>query len=145
VLYDGECGLCNGFVQNLLKYDRRELFDFASLQSRAASNRLSQLGALSYQMSSVLVIANYAGGKPHLLDKSKAALFILGTLGCPWRALGIVRCLPIFILDRLYDVVAKNRNRASGRSAYCSAPSPNYSHRFLKSAEEGVPKAEVRE
>jgi predicted DCC family thiol-disulfide oxidoreductase YuxK len=145
VLYDDDCGLCNGFVQRLLEYDHREFFNFASIQSQAAANQLARFVVHSCPANSFFVIANYEGSESVFLDKSGAALFILKKLGWPWKALGIASWLPVSFLDRIYDVVAKNRNRVFGRRDYCFASAPKYKRRFLESAVYNVPKAEVRQ
>jgi predicted DCC family thiol-disulfide oxidoreductase YuxK len=42
VLYDGVCGLCNGVVQNVLKFDKKEEIYFSPLQTQFSKNLLKQ-------------------------------------------------------------------------------------------------------
>jgi predicted DCC family thiol-disulfide oxidoreductase YuxK len=41
--------------------------------------------------------------------------------------------LPTAWLDRLYDIVARNRYRAFGRGETCLTPRPEYRNRFVES------------
>jgi predicted DCC family thiol-disulfide oxidoreductase YuxK len=144
ILFDGICGLCNGFVQTLLKYDRRRDFNFASLQSTEGNKQLARFGAHPRHTNSFFVIANYESSQSVLLDKSGAAFFILKTLGWPWKAAGLAMVLPSSWLDRAYDIVAQNRYRIFGKREYCVPPAPEYRCRFLDTASDDVPELEVR-
>ncbi|MCH7685255.1 MAG: DUF393 domain-containing protein, partial [Planctomycetes bacterium] len=42
IFFDGVCGLCNRFVDSLLKHDAQNLFLFAPLQGETARKRLSK-------------------------------------------------------------------------------------------------------
>ena len=42
VYFDGVCNLCNGFVQFLLKNDKRRRLSFAALQSEAGKSMLAK-------------------------------------------------------------------------------------------------------
>jgi predicted DCC family thiol-disulfide oxidoreductase YuxK len=60
-----------------------------------------------------------------------AALFVAGQLGWPWKAAVIARVLPRAVLDRAYDVIARNRYRVFGRFEQCLAPRPEFRGRFI--------------
>ena len=131
LLYDGVCGLCDGLVQVVLKHDRRRRFHFASLQSRAAKTALAPFGRSSDDLTTMYVVVNYRGTTPTLLQKGRAALFVMAALGWPWKAAAVFRVLPRPVLDFLYDIVARHRYRLFGRRDQCLMPSPEYRHRFL--------------
>ena len=132
VLYDGVCGLCNGLLQFLLTQDRRGVFAFASLQSRTGRTVVEHLGGEPADLTSFYVLANYQTNRSRTLARSKAALFVAGQLGWPWKAAVIARVLPDAVLDRAYDVIARNRYRVFGRFEQCLAPRPEFRSRFIE-------------
>jgi predicted DCC family thiol-disulfide oxidoreductase YuxK len=132
VLYDGVCGLCNGLVHFLLEHDRRSLFTFASLQSAAGKRTVERFGGNPEELTSFLVVADYRTTRAQLFSRSRAALFVAGGLGWPWRAALVFRALPTAILDRGYDVVARHRYRVFGRYEQCLIPRPEVRNRFIE-------------
>jgi predicted DCC family thiol-disulfide oxidoreductase YuxK len=132
VLYDGVCGLCSSLLQFLLTHDRRGVFAFASLQSRTGRTVVEHLGGDPADLTSFYVLANYRTDRSRTLAKSKAALFVAGQLGWPWKAAVIARVLPEAVLDRAYDVIARNRYRVFGRVEQCLAPRPEFRRRFVE-------------
>jgi predicted DCC family thiol-disulfide oxidoreductase YuxK len=44
VVFDAKCLLCNGWVQFLLKHDRKGVFQFAAIQGTAGQVLLSEAG-----------------------------------------------------------------------------------------------------
>jgi predicted DCC family thiol-disulfide oxidoreductase YuxK len=77
-------------------------------------------------------LANYRTDRSRTLARSKAALFVAGQLGWPWKAAVIARVLPGGVLDRAYDVIARNRYRVFGRFEQCLAPRPEFRGRFIE-------------
>lgn len=131
MLYDGECGLCHGFIRFLLPRDAGGLFHFASLQGAAAARYLAPFGGVPSPLTTVYVVPDYRDNARACWGRSRAALFILGRLGWPWRAARLVGVLPAAWLDLGYDWVARNRHRFWGRQAACLIPRPEYRARFL--------------
>ena len=132
VLYDGVCGLCSSLLQFLLAHDRRGVFAFASLQSRTGRAVAEHLGGDPADLTSFYVLANYRTDRSRTLARSKAALFVAGQLGWPWKAAVIVRVLPDAVLDRAYDVIARSRYRVFGRFEQCLPPRPEFRGRFVE-------------
>lgn len=131
VLYDGVCGLCNRFVQFVLKHDRAGRFRFAALQSDLAAAVLRRHGLDPASLSTVIVVLGLDQPDERLLAKSRAALHVLGSLGGPWGALRLLNLVPTRLLDFGYDLVARNRYRVFGRSDSCMLPSAEQRSRFL--------------
>ena len=131
IIYDGVCGLCNRLNTFVLPRDRRTVFDFASLQSAVGRSVLQRFGEDATELTTFYVLVNYRSASPTLLSRAAAALFLMETLGMPWRSAGLLRMLPMRWLDRLYDLVARHRYRLFGRSDSCPIPRPEYRHRFL--------------
>lgn len=132
VLYDGVCGLCSRLVQFLLTHDRRGALAFASLQSRMGRAVLERVGGDPADLTSFYVVTNFRTDRSRTLDRSKAALFVAGQLGWPWKAAVIARVLPAALLDRVYDVIARNRYRVLGRVELCLAAHPDFRDRFVE-------------
>jgi predicted DCC family thiol-disulfide oxidoreductase YuxK len=132
VLYDGVCGLCSRLLQFLLTHDRRGRFAFASLQSATGQAVIEGLGGDPTELTSFYVLANYRTDRSRTLARSKAALFVAGQLGWPWKAAVIARVLPSAVLDRAYNLIARNRYRVFGRFEQCLAPRPEFRGRFVE-------------
>lgn len=132
VLYDGVCGLCSSLLQFLLTHDRRGVLAFASLQSRTGRTVVEHHGGDPADLTSFYVVENYRTDHSRTLARSKAALFVAGQLGWPWKAAVIARVLPGAVLDRAYDIIARNRYRVFGRFEQCPAPRPEFRSRFIE-------------
>ncbi len=126
VLFDGVCNLCNGAVQFLLKYDKRERLRFASLQSEIGQQSLKQYQLPVEDFDSIIVIANNQAFR-----KSTAALVICKELGGWFTLLLIFRVVPRPVRDYLYSLVANNRYKWFGKRDQCMVPTPELRKRFL--------------
>lgn len=126
VLFDGVCNLCNGTVQFVIKRDRAGIFRFASLQSDYAQTLLRQANLPTDQLYSVIVIEDGIA-----YQKSDAALRIARHLSGVWRWLYILRVVPKFIRDGLYNFIATNRYRFFGKQDHCMIPTPELKARFV--------------
>jgi predicted DCC family thiol-disulfide oxidoreductase YuxK len=132
VLYDGVCGLCSRLLYFLLERDRRGVFMFASLQSAVGTEIVTRFGGNPRELTSFCVVTDYRTTRAQLFSRSRAALFVAGELGWPWKAALILRVLPTAILDFAYDVVARNRYRVFGRYERCLTPRPEVRRRFIE-------------
>ncbi len=131
MLYDGVCGLCTGVVQFLLPRDRHHRFDYASLQSKTGQTWLARFGRSSETLETVVIVTDYRGSAPAMRAKADAALFVLSTLGQPWRSLTMLRVLPVRLLNVGYDLVARHRYRVFGRYDVCVLPRTEDKDRFI--------------
>jgi predicted DCC family thiol-disulfide oxidoreductase YuxK len=131
ILYDGHCGLCSHLVQFVLARDHGCLFHFASLQSPTGIAAVGDSGG--EDLATFYVIANYRTPRATQFTKSGAALFVAHSLGWPWKAAGFFGLLPTAVLDRIYDLVARNRYAVFGRHEHCLMPLPQYRDRFIDS------------
>lgn len=131
LLFDGHCGLCTSLVQFILAHDRAGIFHFASLSSPEGRSTVTRHGGDPDDASTVYVVADYQTPGARRLIRSRAALFVVGAIGWPWKALTLFGVLPTVLLDRLYDVVARNRYRVFGRREQCLMPRPEWQDRFI--------------
>jgi predicted DCC family thiol-disulfide oxidoreductase YuxK len=107
LLYDGSCGLCSWWVQQVRRRDRRGAFRFAALESGLGREVLGGSG-LQEGYEDSIVLRRPDG---RVFTKSGAALRVAIELGWPWRALAAFRLAPPPIRAAVYDVVARHRRR----------------------------------
>lgn len=131
VLYDGVCGMCNGLLQFVLPRDPQGVFRFAALQSATGKAIVERAGADSGELATFYVVENYGTPAARVLTRSRAGLFVLNTLGWPWKAATVIGALPDAWLDAAYDVIARPRYRVFGRHDRCLLPRPEYRDRFI--------------
>ena len=132
VLYDGVCGLCNYFVQFVLRRDREGVFRFAWLQGEMARRILERHGVSSSQLDTVYVVVNFESTEERLLARSDAVGFVLRQFNLPWRAAAVLlRIVPGFLRDTVYNAVARRRYRFFGRFDTCMLPHDLDHSRFL--------------
>ena len=131
VLYDGVCGLCDHFVQFLLRIDRPGRLRFAALQGAIGTQVLTRTGRADHSLSTVVVVANYLSPEEFILDRSDAALFAIASAGGVYRAARALRLVPRVIRDTVYNLIARFRYRIFGRFDRCPIPSAATRARFL--------------
>jgi predicted DCC family thiol-disulfide oxidoreductase YuxK len=156
LLYDGVCGLCNRFVQFILRRDRMGVFRFASLQSEFAGAILARHGADARDLDTVYVVVNCELADEHLLSRSDAVSFIFRHMGAAefpsarpglrpgptqatlppgslfWRLSGILlQVIPRSLREWGYRLVARHRYRIFGRYDTCPIPTKETRSRFL--------------
>jgi predicted DCC family thiol-disulfide oxidoreductase YuxK len=132
VLYDGVCGLCNRLVRFLLRFDRRDRFRYAPLQSQFANELLKKHGLNSSDLDSVTLIADYGLSTERAYRKSEAIVLAAGELGGVWRIARIGGFLPHAFRDFLYNLIARNRYRMFGKYDYCPTPNPEQRSKFIE-------------
>ena len=132
VLFDGVCGFCSRLVEFIVEHDRRAVFNFASLQGAVGRTTVERFGGDPDELSSFHVLANYRTSKPQMFSRGSAALFVARELGWPWKVAVVARVLPAAVLDRVYNVIARNRYRVLGRRDECLIPRPEFRDRFVE-------------
>ena len=124
IFFDGVCGLCNGFVDFVIKVDKNQIFKFSPLQSEFAKAHLQESDIK--ELKSVVLIKN---GKTY--RKSEAVFEVFKSLGGAWSALSWLRILPPALRNQGYDLVAKYRYKIFGKKETCRLPSPDERQRFI--------------
>lgn len=116
IFFDGFCVLCSGTVALLIKIDKKRIFQYSSLQGNYAQQVLNLNNINSG--ASVIFLTD---GRSY--EKAEAVIHILKKLGLFYKFLGfLLNLLPLFILDRLYHLIAKNRYRLFGKNDTCLIP-----------------------
>lgn len=126
VFYDGDCGFCNFWVGWILKNDLKNKFLFSALQSDFGQKFLRERN-LEVQNLSTLYL--FSPGKFYL-KKSKAVLKIASVLGGRFSLLEVFKIIPTFLSDKVYDIVANNRQKIA--SAKCYLPTPEERKKFIE-------------
>lgn len=124
IYFDGVCGLCNGFIDFVLSVDKKNQFFFSPLQSDYA--RASLPAHMTNDLKTIVVQMN---GKTFV--KSKAVLEVLSSLGGAWKIADLAKFIPLFISNRIYDLVAENRYSLFGKKETCRLPTPEERQRFI--------------
>ena len=125
VFFDGHCGLCDRFVNFVLKRDPNGIFRFSPLQGETAARYLSPEEIQAVQS---LVVATPQG----LFRRSTGALRVLQQLGPLYNITALVlRFIPSPLRDLAYDFIARHRFKFFGRHDQCRLPTPAERERFL--------------
>jgi predicted DCC family thiol-disulfide oxidoreductase YuxK len=120
VIFDGECNVCNGWADFLLRFDKRDIFRFAALQSEVGAR-------LANGVEGSIVLVDGSA----VLVRSDAVLRMLALLGFPFSLAGIARVIPRGLRDAVYDFVARNRIKWFGRRDTCRVPTADERGKFL--------------
>lgn len=122
LFFDGVCGLCNRFVDFLVRHDRSRALRYAPLQGETAAT----VPDMPRGIDSVVVIHD-----GQLLVRSDAAITALAALGGAWRLSLGLRLIPRPLRDAVYDFIARNRYAWCGRHDVCQLPDPHEARWFL--------------
>jgi predicted DCC family thiol-disulfide oxidoreductase YuxK len=129
ILFDGVCNLCNFSVQFILKRDKKNKFNFTSLQSDAANKILLQYNNEKFNpknLKSIILIENNK-----IYTKSTAVLRIVKQMYFPFSLLYFFIIIPKFIRDYLYEFIAKYRYAWFGKKDSCMIPKKEYLNKFI--------------
>ncbi len=125
IFFDGVCGMCNRFVDVILRADKAGTFRFAPIQGETARRMLPPLAEDPRAWS--MVYADARG----VHEQSDASLEVYRRLGGAWRLLSLARWIPRFVRNPVYRVIARNRYRWFGKRDACRIPTPAERARFL--------------
>jgi predicted DCC family thiol-disulfide oxidoreductase YuxK len=128
ILFDGVCNLCNGFVQFVIKNDKKDSFRFVSLQSELGKSMMSNSTYTTVTLDSVVL---FDVDSKSYKNKSAAVFEIFYTLNRFKVVLQLASFLPIRCTDFLYKIIARNRYLLFGKKESCLIPTPALSSKFL--------------
>lgn len=114
LVFDGKCVLCSGGAAKMMQWDKEEKFRYATAQSKTGNALLRYYGCDSETFNTVLVVSN-----GHGYFKSDGYIEIARLLGGLWYPVMLMRFIPKFIRDALYDWKARNRYNWFGKTEYC--------------------------
>ena len=127
MIFDGDCVLCSGTVQFVLRHERDETMSFATTQS-AAGRELAERNGVSVADLDLTFVLVEDG---QVWRRSDAAVRVARHLATPWRWLAVLRLVPRPLRDLAYSAIARRRYRLFGRREACFLPAPSQRRRFL--------------
>lgn len=123
IFFDGECNLCNGAIDYIVRHSPHDAFKIASLQGQTAKSLLKA----DFYPDSILFYDK--GGN---LFYSDAIIAILKKMSKRHQLLGsILKILPKSLRDFGYRLLAKYRFQFFGRRKTCRLPSKEEEDIFL--------------
>lgn len=125
VLFDGNCGFCDGVVRWLLRHDPAGRLRFAPLGGAAARAVFADHPELPAGLDSLVVVDG-----DRVYTYAQAAFRLVDDIP-GWRVLTVLRLLPRAVTDSAYRTFARHRYRFFGRLDACPLPSPLERARFL--------------
>lgn len=127
MIFDGDCVLCSGTVQFVLRHERKPELQFTTTQSKAGRAIAARHGIAHDDLDMTFVVID----GDRALVRSDAALRVASMLRSPWRWLGMLRVVPRPLRDAAYSAIARRRYRLFGRRDACFLPTPEQRHRFV--------------
>ena len=124
LFYDGQCGLCIASTRLFLSLDSNRKLMFAPLQGETARKLLPS--NISIDLNTMIL---YKKGEIH--TKSDAAIEALLSMGGIFSIFYLLKFIPRFIRDSVYDLISKNRIRWFGRFESCRVPTKEERDQFL--------------
>jgi len=125
VFFDGDCGVCNFWVQWILERDKNDHFMFASLQSDFGQQFLSERNLETKQFNTLYLWKP----KSYYLTKSQAVLRIAYLLGGMYKLMAAGKIVPSFVRDKIYDKISENRMKIANQKCYL--PTPHQRKKFI--------------
>ena len=127
VYYDGVCGLCDGFVELLVKLDKNKKLKFSSLQGKSGRILLNKLNLDLEEFDTVLFKVN-----DQVYTKSTAVFKIINSIGGVIKLFLVFNLLPRRFNDWIYSKVAKNRFKIFGKLDKCDISKFNKPGQFIE-------------
>lgn len=126
LLYDGDCGFCNFWVKWVLKNDRSKTIHFAPLQGKFGKEFLAKNGFSLTDFNTLYFIEKENEYYTKLDAVIKMGSIMKGVFGL----LQLLKIIPKFIRDFIYDNVAKNRKKLMSNN--CFLPTKEERARFIE-------------
>ena len=127
ILFDGVCNLCNNSVSKVIKYDKKNTFIFAAIQSNSGQQIINYLNIDTSKTDSIIL---YEPGVSYDV-KSTAALKVMQDFGGVWSLTTLLWIFPEGFRNFVYDYIAKNRYKWFGKKENCMIPTPELKAKFL--------------
>ena len=126
VYYDGLCGLCDGSISLILKFDKKHILKYSTLQGNSGQILLKQLNKELHEFDTVLFKVN-----DQVYTKSTAVFKIIDSVGGWIKIFKIFNLLPTKFNDWVYSKIAKNRFKYFGKLKSCDVSKFNIPGQFI--------------
>lgn len=128
ILFDGYCGLCNKFVDYVLRKDATHIFKLAPIQGETAAQVIAthSLKVVLSDPSSIIYIDGDI-----VYEKSDAVLHIMSKLSKVGALYNLLFYVPKIIRNPSYELIAKYRYKIFGKQQSCRMPTKEEKDRLL--------------
>ena len=126
ILFDGVCNFCNAGVNFTIRQDKKKIFHFAALQSKAGQQLAEEYNLPKKDFNSFILIED---GKVY--NRSTAGFKVYNKLPWYWKWTQVFWIVPKIIRDGVYDFIARNRYKWFGKKEVCMIPTSELRSRFL--------------
>jgi predicted DCC family thiol-disulfide oxidoreductase YuxK len=127
ILFDGVCNLCNNAVKIVIKFDQKNTFLFAAIQSESGKKIIEYLDIDTSKTDSIILYEPRVSYE----IKSTAALNVMNGFGGIWKITTLAFIFPKVFRDFIYDYIAKNRYKWFGKKDNCMIPTTALKAKFL--------------
>ncbi|MBX4163794.1 thiol-disulfide oxidoreductase DCC family protein [Priestia megaterium] len=125
VFFDGDCTVCNHWVQFVIKRDKKSQFKFSSLNSNLAELIIKEYRLDPHQDSIILL------DHGHTYTHSTAILKIISKLKGPIKLGLLCWIIPKIFRDKCYSFVARHRYIWFREKRSCMVPTPEIRKKFI--------------
>ena len=126
VFFDGLCGLCDGSISLILKFDKNNILKYSSLQGKSGQVLLKKLNKDLKEFDTVIFKVN-----DQVYTKSTAVFKIIESIGGWIKVLLIFNLFPTKINDWIYSKIAKNRFKLFVKRDNCDISKFNIPGQFI--------------
>jgi predicted DCC family thiol-disulfide oxidoreductase YuxK len=126
IIFDGECNLCDKFVNFTIDHDSSCRFKFTISQSESGRVLLQEFNFLAPPETIVLI----EDGRYY--THSTAVLKVFSRLDGLWPLVSGLKVIPRAIRDAGYNWIARNRYQWLGKSQTCRIMTAGLQQRFLQ-------------
>lgn len=126
VLFDGVCNFCNSSINKIIKYDKKNRFKFAALQSETGKKLVEKHSIDPSKTDSIILIENDVA-----YIKSTAILKISKHMSGLYPLTYGFIIIPTFIRNVVYDFIARNRYKWWGKKDSCMIPTAEVKAKFI--------------
>lgn len=126
VCFDGVCGICNTYVDLLIKKDKKKELRYVSLQDPKIHPFLIENNINPKKLETIIYI-----NKGKFYKKSEAIFRILITINYFKILASIFNYLPKIFTDPIYEFIAKHRYKIIKKKDTCRLPTSEERELFL--------------
>ncbi len=123
IFFDGECILCNAFIDYMIRHDKQDRLKFASLQGDTAQSQLS--AEVLRELKTIIFLSDN-----QVFQESTAAIRSFATIGGIHKLVLVFLIIPSFIRNIFYRIISKNRYSWFGKQS-CRVPTVEEREKIL--------------
>lgn len=128
LFFDGDCAACSESVRLAVRLDKHQQLKFSPLQGKLAAEM--GLAENARKTGGTMILLRESDGA--VFKRSDAAIQLARILGGWWKLLTVVKIIPGFLRDRVYQWIADHRYWLSEKGNFCAMPDPEVEKRILE-------------